>query len=206
MNKRMYLLAVVTLCIFFGLRITYNTPSIIAFDEKMSDLLEGNTFIIFFHYIGEPIFVVLVGLVLMIWLWVRERNYRGMFFVLLTFGAGNVVNQLLKKWVERPRPEMLDQLTSYSFPSGHAMTGMLYLLTIAYLLSEVLTDQKKVLLVWVIALVLICLIGLSRIAESRHFASDVLAGWSIGYTWFAICVFWYERRKRIFHSVNLQER
>lgn len=76
------------------------------------------------------------------------------------------------------------------------MTGALYLLTIAYLLSEGLNRSKKALLIWAVALILICLIGLSRIAESRHFATDVLAGWSMGYTWFIVCMLWYERRKR----------
>lgn len=198
----MYLLAAFTFFIFIILRITYTTPIINAFDDKISTILMDNQFIIFFHYIGEPIFVVIVALILLIWLWLRERNYRAMLFVLLTIAAGNVLNQLLKKWVERPRPEIVDQLSSYSFPSGHSMTGILYLLTIAYLLSEVLRNQRTILLVWIVALVLACLIGLSRIAESRHFASDVIAGWSMGYTWFVICVFWYERRKRSFKLTN----
>ena len=200
----MYLLAAFTFCIFIILRITYTTPLIHAYDEKIATLLKDNQFIIFFHTIGEPIFVVIVAFVLLIWLWLRQRNYRAMLFVLLTIAAGNVLNQLLKKWVERPRPEIVDQLSSYSFPSGHAMTGILYLLTIAYLLSEVLRNQRTILLVWIVALVLACLIGLSRIAESRHFASDVLAGWSMGYTWFAICVFWYERRKSRFKMTHSQ--
>ena len=49
---------------------------------------------------------------------------------------------------------------------------------------------------------LACFIGLSRIAESRHFATDVLAGWSLGYTWLIICVVWYELRERKFNREN----
>ncbi|WP_301281715.1 ECF transporter S component [Lysinibacillus capsici] len=115
------------------------------------------------------------------------------------FAAGNVLNQLLKKWEQRPRPEIEDQLTSFSFPSGHSMTGILYLFTLAYILAENSSKGRKILL-WLGATILMVLIGLSRIAGARHFATDVLAGWSIGYTWFIICVIWYERRKRLFQS------
>ncbi|MEC1177989.1 phosphatase PAP2 family protein [Metasolibacillus meyeri] len=195
MKKWIYSLAVVTLGLFVILRFTYEAPSFIAFDEKWANLLGGNELIIFFHYIGEPIFVVIVALILVFWQW-RKGNYRAIVLVLLTIAAGNVLNQLLKKWIERPRPEIADQLLSFSFPSGHSMTGALYLLTIAYLLSEGLGRSKTALLVWLVALILACFIGLSRIAESRHFATDVLAGWSAGYTWFIICLIWYQRGKK----------
>lgn len=195
MKKWIYSLAVITLGLFIMLRFSYETPTFMSFDENLVKLLDGNELIIFFHYIGEPIFVVIVALILVFWQW-RKGNYRAIVFVLLTIAAGNVLNQLLKKWIERPRPDIADQLLSFSFPSGHSMTGALYLLTIAYLLSEGLGRSKKALLVWLVAIILICFIGLSRIAESRHFATDVLAGWSVGYTWFVVCMMWYERGKK----------
>ncbi|MEG0386248.1 MAG: phosphatase PAP2 family protein, partial [Solibacillus sp.] len=56
-------------------------------------------------------------------------------------------------------------------------------------------EKKKIQIVWIAAVLLACLIGLSRIAEGRHFATDVIAGWSMGYSWFIVCVVWYESRK-----------
>ncbi|WP_042477066.1 phosphatase PAP2 family protein [Bacillus ndiopicus] len=195
MKKWIYSLGVVTLSLFIMLRFTYANPSFITFDERWAKLLGGNELLIFFHYIGEPIFVVIVALILVIWQW-RKGNYYAIVFVLLTIAVGNALNQLLKNLIERPRPEIANQLLSFSFPSGHSMTGALYLLTIAYLLSEGLGRSKKALIIWLVALILVCLIGLSRIAESRHFATDVLAGWSMGYTWFVVCMIWYERAKK----------
>lgn len=202
MRKFAYILAFFTLIAFFILKINFDRPSYVAFDERMGDFLGGNKVIIFFHNIGDTGFVVGVAMLLLLWLWIRERNYRGMLFVLMTIAAGNVLNQVLKKWIERPRPEMVDQLTSFSFPSGHSMTGILYLLTVAYLLTEVTASKKKIIALWVMAVVLAVLIGMSRVAEGRHFATDVLAGWSMGYTWFIICVLWYENRKRTFKKIN----
>ena len=80
--------------------------------------------------------------------------------------------------------------------------GVLYLFMLAYLFSKVTTQHKKITVVWVAAAVLACFIGLSRIAESRHFATDVLAGWSLGYTWLVVCVVWYELRERKFKREN----
>lgn len=186
------------------LRLTYQGETIFNFDSKVADVLFGNPFIEAFHYIGEPSFVITVALILMVYLAWRVKNYRGMLFVLLTFAGGNVLNQLLKKLIQRPRPEIEDQLTSFSFPSGHAMSGILYLFTVAYLLSENNSKARQIQL-WVGAIVLTILIGLSRIAGARHFASDVLAGWCVGYTWFIICVLWYERRKRLYKKNTIKQ-
>ncbi|OEC03309.1 phosphatidylglycerophosphatase [Lysinibacillus sphaericus] len=204
MKKWAFPLAIVTLIAFFMLRLTYQGETIFNFDSKVADVLFGNPFIEAFHYIGEPSFVITVALILMVYLAWRVKNYRGMLFVLLTFAGGNVLNQLLKKWIQRPRPEIEDQLTSFSFPSGHAMSGILYLFTVAYLLSENNSKARQIQL-WVGAIVLTILIGLSRIAGARHFASDVLAGWCVGYTWFIICVLWYERRKRLYKKNTIKQ-
>ncbi|MGM9943554.1 MAG: phosphatase PAP2 family protein [Lysinibacillus sp.] len=196
MKNWMLILAFVTFLVFVFLMYTFDTPPLINFDKEMASLMEGNKFIEWFHYLGETKFIYSVGIVLLIWLWFYKGNYYGMFLVLLTYPVGFLLNQLIKRIVERPRPDIADQLASFSFPSGHAMMGMLYLLTIAYFLSKEFVDKKKSTIIWFVAIILIILIGLSRIAGSRHFATDVIAGWSLGYTWFVLCMLWYETRKR----------
>lgn len=202
MKKRAYPLAIATGMIFIVMAFTYNTSAMNGFDDKIAALLTGNEFIIAFHYLGEPIFVIAVGVIAFLYLWLRKKNYRGMIFILLTFAAGTLLNQILKRIFERPRPEIVDQLTSYSFPSGHSMAGVLYLFTLAYIFSEIAKEKKKIQLVWIAAVLLACLIGLSRIAEGRHFATDVLAGWSMGYSWFIVCVIWYEAGKNKLKAMN----
>lgn len=196
MKNWMFVLAIFTFIIFAFLMYSFETPAFVNFDKEMASLLGGNKLIDAFHYLGETKFFFAVGILLIIWLWFYKRNYYGMFLVLLTYPGGFLLNQLIKRIVERPRPEMVDQLTSFSFPSGHAMMAMLYLLTIAYFLTERSIGKKKSTIIWLVAIILIALIGLSRIAGSRHFATDVIAGWSLGYTWFVLCVLWYEMRRR----------
>lgn len=194
-KKWAYPLAIITFAVFLIIVFNFKTPGFEAFDERIASAFRGNDFIILFHYLGETVFVVLVALILVLFLWIRKRNYRAMLFVLMTLAAGTTINQLIKNYVERPRPDIVDQLSSYSFPSGHSQMGILYLLTLAYLFSELTANKKKAMIAWIVAIVLFICIGLSRVAEGRHFATDVLAGWSLGYTWFVICVIWYESRK-----------
>ncbi len=201
-KKWAYPLAIITLAVFLIIAFNFKAPSFEAFDERIAAALRGNDFIILFHYLGETVFVVIVALALLLFLWIREQNYRGMLFVLLTLAAGTTLNNLIKNTIERPRPEIVDQLSSYSFPSGHSQMSILYLLTLAYLFSELTASKKKAMIAWLVAIVLFICIGLSRIAESRHFATDVLAGWSLGYTWFVVCVIWYESRKRKSKRLN----
>ena len=196
MNKWKRASAVIALLIFFILLFGFKTPPIEKLDEIMSKLLIGNSFVTAFHYVGNTSSIIIVAVGMLLILWLKQRNYHGMILVLLTVAAGKVLNQVIKNWIDRPRPEIADQLTTFSFPSGHAMLSLLYLFTIAYLLSEVLSHEKIKVTVWIIAILLSFFIGLSRIAESRHYASDVIAGWSIGYSWFILCVIWYERTKR----------
>ena len=198
MKNWMFILAIFTFIVFVFLMYNFETPTFVNFDKEMASLLGGNKFIDSFHYLGETKFIFSIGILLIIWLWFYKGNYYGMFLVLLTYPGGFLLNQLIKRVVERPRPEIADQLASFSFPSGHAMLAMLYLLTIAYFLTEGLVNKKKSTIIWFVAIILIVLIGLSRIAGSRHFATDVIAGWSLGYTWFVMCVLWYETRKRKF--------
>ena len=201
-KKWAYPLAIVTLAVFLIMAFNYQTPSFEAFDNRIASALHGNELLGLFHYLGETIFVVIIAILLILFLWIRQQNYRGMLFVILTLAGGTSINNLIKNYIERPRPEIIDQLQSYSFPSGHSQMSVLYLLTLAYLFSEITTSKKKGTIAWIVATILFICIGLSRIAESRHFATDVLAGWSLGYTWFTVCVIWYEVRKRKFKRLN----
>ncbi|MCK1998438.1 phosphatase PAP2 family protein [Psychrobacillus psychrodurans] len=197
MNKSIYVIAVCTFVVFCIIWMTYETSFIQSFDRIASDSLYGNKFITMFHYLGETKFIFAVTIIVLIIIWFRKHDYRLTVFVIFSVGAGYGLYQLLKRVIERPRPEIVDQFSTFSFPSGHAVHGLLYLLTIAYLINRtVIISKKASIIVWISAIILTLLIGLSRITEGRHFASDVLAGWMLGYSWFVLCLWWYKRGNR----------
>ncbi|MBM7706996.1 phosphatase PAP2 family protein [Chryseomicrobium aureum] len=198
MKQWKYILALPALILFFVLLYFYIEKDQLWTDQFFQTNFEGNRLIGIFSVVADPPVVLIVSIVLVVYLWFFKQNFRGMMFVLLAVGGGSVMNRLLKTLIERERPELEGQLLSFSFPSGHSMIGLIYLFTIAYFLTEYMYDRKKQTIIWSAATLLTILIGLSRVANIHHFGSDVVAGWAFGYFWFAVVMWWYERRERQF--------
>lgn len=192
MNKRLSFFAIAAFLIFCLFMLSYDTQFIAVVDQAAFDLLYGNETIAIFHSLGATKVIIAVTFVLAIFAWFRFRKIQLVLFILVTVGLGYYLNQILKQIIERPRPEFLNQFTSFSFPSGHAMVGLLYLFTIAYVLGKTVSSIKVRSILWIIAAILILFIGLSRIAEGHHYASDIFAGWMLGCSWFTLCVKLYE--------------
>lgn len=196
MRRVFYPLGMATLLAFLGLVLTYTDEAVTAMDVRMDELLYGRELLSAISVLGDQIVIFSVSIVLILFLWIQQKNFRGMLFVFFSAGAGNALNQLLKFSFERARPELPHGLETFSFPSGHAMVGLLYLFTLAYFITERTASNTMRITVWAIAVVLAGLVGLSRVAGGEHFFSDVLAGWFMGYTWFVAVAVWYEWRYR----------
>lgn len=195
-KKWFFSLGVLTLvgCIFLSFHFT--SDRMVQFDQVSEELLKGNEFIHFFHYMGQSIWIVSAALVLILFLAFRRVNHRAMLFVLIAVGGGNYLNHLLKEWVQRSHPNLPNHLTNLSYPSDNAMVGLLYLFTYAYFLTENKTSTKQCFGIWFSASVLTLFVGLSQIVNGNYYSTDVIAGWLFGYTFFIIVVIWYEWRNR----------
>ena len=99
MRKWFYPLALVTLIGFLMLFLNLAHRAMAEFDKEASQALSGNQFLNMFRIFGEQSFIIIATLALMLFLAVYRKNYRGMLFTLFTVGGGNLLNQLLKKWV-----------------------------------------------------------------------------------------------------------
>lgn len=189
MKRINYILSIVSLGIFLFIRFNYNKGPLEEFDQVISNRLAGNDIFIPFHIFGSTTIGMSIGCILIFYLWIKERDYRDIIFVILTIGGGKLLNKLVKEWVERPRPQVADQLSSYSFPSSHAMLALLFLFTMAYFITKLLDLKKLSLILWGLAVLITILTGLSRVVENQHYASDIIAGWALGYGWFVLCYF-----------------
>lgn len=193
-----YPLGMATLIVFFAILITFPSVQFRQIDGAAFEFLGGNLLIDSLSLLGEQWVIMTVSVALIVYLWIHRKNYRGMLFVFLTAGVGNVINQLLKRIYDRERPDFPHGLESFSFPSGHAMVGLLYVFTVAYFITEHMASKAMKWLVWTAAALLACGIGLSRVAGGEHYFSDVVAGWCAGYSWFVAIAIWYEMRERFF--------
>jgi membrane-associated phospholipid phosphatase len=94
-----------------------------------------------------------------------------------------LLNALLKLAFHRPRPELaFIHLDTYSFPSGHAAGSAAIYGVLAYFALRHVHGLLRALVV-AAAVVLVALIGFSRLYLGAHYLSDVLAGFSLGAAW-----------------------
>lgn len=194
MKKSFYIAGIINFILFIFLLLSYKKNFIFHFDQWMKDAFYGNDFIAFFHYFGEIKWIIAVCVVTIILLFINKHDSKIVLIVSTVWG-GYFINQIVKKLIKRPRPEIPDQFSTFSFPSGHAMLGLLYIFTLCYLITVNMTSRKMSYFVWALGTIFTFFIGLSRIAESRHFASDVLAGWFLGFYWFTVCVYLFKKVK-----------
>ena len=101
--------------------------------------------------------------------------------------SGSIILEAgLKIAFHRPRPTPffgLDSPASYSYPSGHALFSFCFYGTLAALTVRRVEEPARRALIWVVAAVMIFMIGLSRIYLGLHYASDVIAGYAAAFVW-----------------------
>lgn len=128
----------------------------------------------------------------------------------LGLAGGVTLSEGLKTLFGRVRPPAEYQLVetlNASFPSGHALMATVFYLSVGVMLTRAFPKRRlrAYALTW--AVVIVLLIGITRIYLGVHWASDVLAGWGIGAFWAMLLwlvAYALERRQRV-HMARLQD-
>lgn len=137
---------------------------------------------------------LVVALLLAVW---GHPRRAGSVVVLQLVGLG--LGSLLKALIDRPRPPaslaLITEPVSASFPSGHALAGVLLFGTLALMLAAAGHTRPWVRAWGAVAIFALTLaIGLSRVYLGVHYFSDVLASWLLGTamlaTWAAAVLVW----------------
>ncbi len=131
----------------------------------------------FITFFADPIWCILFSvLVIIFWKKIRKAFLINLILVFM-------LNYILKLIFSRARPIDINIITEtgYSFPSGHAMISLAIYGFLAYLLWK--SDYKYKKIGVSLLVLLIVLIGISRIYLGVHYTSDVIAGFivSLGY-------------------------
>jgi undecaprenyl-diphosphatase len=148
-------------------------------EEVMRDFTAlGSVVVLFMTVVG------VLGYLLMV------KKYAGVWLVIASTGGGIIVGSLMKFLFSRPRPTIVPHLAGVmttSFPSGHSMYSAVVYLTLGALLARLVPDWHVKIYFIFVALVLIVLVGISRVYLGVHYPTDVMAGWIAGLVWALLC-------------------
>jgi undecaprenyl-diphosphatase len=136
--------------------------------------------------IGGPI----MALALMAYFYFKREHY-WLIAPIAGVPGGMLLNVLLKYVFHRSRPSFDDPLLTlptYSFPSGHtANAALLYGLLACWLVMNHRSIGARVAIV-AGAVLMVALVGTSRMYLGVHYLSDVLAASAEAACWLAICI------------------
>jgi membrane-associated phospholipid phosphatase len=129
------------------------------------------------------------SLVLGGWAWWRGDRFWSWLLPLSLMG-GACLNMAWKGYFERERPGysgLADLISSYSFPSGHALHAGVFYGMLALMAWQKLAEQPgRRALVVAAALLMAVLVAASRVVLGVHYLADVVAGLLGGLAWSAL--------------------
>lgn len=116
----------------------------------------------------------------------RVRSARPVVLLVVVLAGSTVMAQLIKVLVARPRPSgaLVTEL-GYAFPSGHSTAAAAGWLGVALVVVPLTRRAALRVATVTVAVLLVVLVGLSRIYLGVHAATDVLGGWALGAGWVA---------------------
>jgi undecaprenyl-diphosphatase len=128
----------------------------------------------------------------------RKKNRQASFIVFVS-GMGVLINFILKELIHRPRPSLspLVELSSYSFPSGHAMNSFIFYSLYIYVFFSLSKNLLARIAIITLCCLLILFIGISRIYLGVHYPTDVIAGY-IGGFWVVVTALLINKTLKVF--------
>lgn len=143
-----------------------------------------------FTWLGGVVGVTIVVVGVAVWLW-RRREWAAIALLFAVVIGCQVLAQTGKNSYDRPRPTAGSPIRipdSFSFPSGHATTGIAVFGLLGLLAAVWLPTRSGRRAAIVAGFALGVLIGVSRVVLNVHFLTDVLAGFALGLAWLVACL------------------
>ncbi len=139
--------------------------------------------------LGSPAILILMISAVLGLMHIRGKRSEMALTIVISL-SGSLFALLLKYLLGRDRPTVvphLREVTTPSFPSGHAMVSAVVFMTLGILLTKIVEGRRAKLYCLAWAMLLTILVGISRIYLGVHYPTDVLAGWLAGIGWALGC-------------------
>lgn len=178
-----FLIVTVVITVSVAVITASNPEWLLRIDQPVSEWVRGwggqQSFARLVTRLGSPILAVTVGVVAVAVLWRRCRASAVTLGTLVA--AALAVDIVIKVVVDRPRPPDPAVGTEFgSFPSGHVIHAVVIFGLVPFLLW-ILTNRSEFLrLGFVVFVVVVLSVALSRVRLGAHWPSDVIASFFIG--------------------------
>jgi membrane-associated phospholipid phosphatase len=152
--------------------------------ERNNDIMEVFTFL------GTHQFLIPANLSLIAYfLFIKKHKWHSIKIPAIALSSLGLMF-LLKGLFDRERPvvPLLFEARGLSFPSGHALMSVTFYGLLVYMVFK---NVKNPALKWTLIsllVLLIIIIGSSRVYLRVHYATDVIAGYCIGFLWLVFTV------------------
>jgi membrane-associated phospholipid phosphatase len=174
------------------------------FDQRVFNALQpyvtpaNNRFMLAFTFLGTHRFLIPANLLLIAYfLFIRKEKWYSIKVPAIALSSLGLMFAL-KNFFGRPRPDvpLLFEAEGLSFPSGHALFSITFYGLLVYILYHAVKNKglKWTLIVLLVALMLV--IGFSRVYLRVHYASDVIAGFAVGFMWLVFTIWLLNRMER----------
>lgn len=176
-----------------------------AVDERVNSIVlslrtsGGTTFFDIATDVLHPTSLSFFALVLSI-IFIVSRRFTWAAYLVVSTGGGLLLMQGLKALFSRQRPDLtaaMKAASGYSFPSGHAMMGVVVFVALSYLAVRGLRRWRWIALVLSFSITSIIVVSLSRVYLGVHWISDIAGGFFAGILWTTIVTVGYELLRRL---------
>jgi membrane-associated phospholipid phosphatase len=175
-----------------------------SFDENVFELLKPhisethNQVMLFFTFLGTHKFLIPANLLLIAYfLFVRRHKWYSIKVPAIALSSLGLMFGL-KHFFGRPRPDvpLLFEAEGLSFPSGHALFSITFYGLLVYIIYHAVKQNGLKWTLIVLLIILMVIIGFSRVYLRVHYASDVIAGFCVGFMWLVLAIWLLNRMER----------
>ncbi len=141
--------------------------------------------------LGSIVWLFSISFVLML-IKVFGENKREAWFILFSAIGSWALSFSLKYFFSRNRPQLISsevEVYSQSFPSAHALMTITIFSAMSLIFSQSLNNKSQKVTLWVSTIIIIAAVGVSRLYLGVHWATDVIAGWTLGAA--LVLALWY---------------
>jgi undecaprenyl-diphosphatase len=177
---------VISLLIFLAIILFIKNSAIVLLDLKINlfmSVVQDSFLVKLFTFLGivfDPIAMIIASLLIALFFWKKYSQKDGLFFAIIALVGGAAI-EFFKLFFNHVRPfnAIIVESTS-SFPSGHAAFVVILFGLLSYFVLIKKRNklfQKNFIL---FSVLMMFLMGFSRLYLNVHWFSDVIAGYALG--------------------------